>query len=338
MELETKKLKITCPQCGAVITNKVYSILEKITGMEKIEMKNGGLQDITTTFYAGRVVMRRVQKEIATVEATKEILKEVRELIKPELDEKEKQKFEKRIEELEDGTRFLQTDIKEQLAKIVYQPVFSGKAQEKQIAKRLKTISPEDEFNTEKSTKEGEDILAVIKIQNKEIGKIIIESKNIKKWTSYCITQIRGYMERENTQFAIVATTVLPDDSANDKMYSITEDGIWVVKLEYLEMAFRALRDFLIKLAEQKMLSQQKFKKLTKAFELFTDTVNSEGYKQKFSNVVQLSKEIEGMSERLGNYSSTFCKDLDDLAENVRKNVMSIQEINSKIVNSLSKK
>lgn len=332
MNRQLEDLKFTCPKCGTILTNRVFSLLEKITGMKRDDLQNGGLQEIVTTFYAGKVVMKRVHTDIATVEATKEILKQVRELIKPELNEKEKHELENKIKELEGQVAFLQNSIRDQLSKLLYQPFLAGKIQEKQIAKRLKTISPDDEFNTEKSYKEGEDVIALIKSEKKQIGKIVIESKNTKKWNNSFISQIRYYMERENTPFAIIATKTLPDDSANDKMYTLTEDGIWIVRLEYLEIAYRALRDLVTKLEEQKLLSQQKIKDVRKVLETFKEKVISEEYKQKFSNIVELSKTLENMSDRLENYSIEFCEDLDNLAEEIRKNINSIQLINKQIL------
>jgi len=123
-------------------------------------------------------------------------------------------------------------------------PQIVGKAQEAAIAKRLSALKTgQDAFSTEKSTKSGEDITCVVRSNEKEDGKIIIESKRVRKWSESFIEQIRHYMERESTEFGIIATTALPDDAVS---YAVWREGVLIVQLDYVEAAYVFIREYLV--------------------------------------------------------------------------------------------
>jgi hypothetical protein len=89
------EINFVCPKCKTILTDRVLAIIEKITGIKKDEFNVGGLQKVITTFYAGEVVMKRVQADMTSFETTKQILKDVRELLKPELNQEEINKLQK---------------------------------------------------------------------------------------------------------------------------------------------------------------------------------------------------------------------------------------------------
>jgi len=142
-------------------------------------------------------------------------------------------------------------DIQKQIAPIqqaVWElkgsPQTVGRAQEVAIAKRLSVLKTgQDAFSTEKSCKSGEDITCLVRNNDREDGKIIIESKRVRKWSESFVEQIKKYMEKENTEFGIIATTALPDDAVS---YSIWRDGILIVKLDYVEASYIFMREYLV--------------------------------------------------------------------------------------------
>ena len=155
---------------------------------------------------------------------------------------------------LEENKTNLLEDIANELSrelKPVQQAIFElkgnpqrvGKIQEMAIAKRLSALKiGQDRFSNEKSTRMGEDIECVVKDNGITFGKVVIESKRVKRWSSAFIDEIKGYMEREDTEFGILATTQMPDDSI---AYTQWEQGVLIVKLEYLEPAYIFVRELL---------------------------------------------------------------------------------------------
>lgn len=122
-------------------------------------------------------------------------------------------------------------------------PQTLGKIQEVAIARRLSAVKMgEDVFTTEKSGKSGEDVECVIIENGMQVGKIVIESKKTKKWQQESVEQIRTYMDKEGTEFGIVATTVLPDDALS---FTAWRKGVLIVKLDYLEIAYVFVRETL---------------------------------------------------------------------------------------------
>lgn len=135
-------------------------------------------------------------------------------------------------------------DILSKLAELLGNPQALGKIQEQRIAKRLSSLKiGEDSFSTEKATKSMEDVECVVKENGRTLGKIVIESKKTKKWSQKSVEQLRGYMEKENTQFGILASSTLPDDALNE---TIWKDGILIVKPQHIETAYIFLRQYLI--------------------------------------------------------------------------------------------
>lgn len=101
----------------------------------------------------------------------------------------------------------------------------------------------QDVFSNEKSSRSGEDVTCLVRTKDREVGKIIIESKRVRKWSESFVEQIKKYMEKENTEFGIIATTAMPDDAVT---YSTWRDGVLVVKLDYVEASYLFTREYLV--------------------------------------------------------------------------------------------
>jgi Uncharacterized protein conserved in bacteria (DUF2130) len=70
----------------------------------------------------------------------------------------------------------------------------------------------------------------------------VVESKRTKRWQEGTIEQIKSYMDKEGTEFGIVASTTLPDDSLS---LTTCRNGVLVVKLDHIEPAYLFMREHL---------------------------------------------------------------------------------------------
>ena len=122
-------------------------------------------------------------------------------------------------------------------------PTAMGKIQEEAIVKRLSSLKiGQDRFRTEKSRKSQEDIECLVIENGLEFGKIVIESKRTRNWREAYLEQLENYMHKENTEFGILATSAMPDDSLNNTVW---RNGILVVNIDYVEPAYIFLREHL---------------------------------------------------------------------------------------------
>lgn len=159
-----------------------------------------------------------------------------------------------------DEIKKTQQNIIGKIIEVLGNPQIMGKAQELSIAKRLSAMKiGYDTFSVSKSTKAQEDIECVVIEKNTPYGKVLIESKKTKKWSSEYLTQLLGYMKNQSTEFGILATQTLPDDALNDTVW---KDGVLIVKPENIEPAYVYLRQFLIMKKELQMMYDQKMSML----------------------------------------------------------------------------
>ncbi len=134
-----------------------------------------------------------------------------------------------------------------------------GKVQEVSIAKRLKAAAPTDSFSTENSTRKGEDIECTVIEKDDVAGIIVVESKKVKTWSNSFIEQIQQYMNTKGTQFGIIATTAMPSDALSDSMML---DGVLVVKVDYVDIAYLFLREYLTSKSKLEKEYQSKLSQL----------------------------------------------------------------------------
>ena len=128
-----------------------------------------------------------------------------------------------------------------------------GKIGEFITIKDLKTISPTDEFSEENAHKGGTDIIATVKENGEEIGKVAISVKYDLEWRTDFLQQLNKNMQQEATNFGILVTKDFPKQALSDKAYlseSKTGAMILMVKPEYLSVAYPGYRWAVI--AEQK--------------------------------------------------------------------------------------
>lgn len=210
-----------CPFCGAELNQKEKEneLLEEVNQLKQ----KGILQQ--TIFVAVKIVQSMSEKNPVWF---KEALDRQTETIKKSVEK-----------ELRAEGREVLTSILE----LKGNPTAMGKIQEENITKRLSSLKTgQDIFRTEKARKSQEDIECIIVENGLEVGKILIESKRTRNWREAHLDQLKQYMDRENTEFGILATTSMPDDSLN---YAIWRSGVLIVKTEYVEAAYIFLREHL---------------------------------------------------------------------------------------------
>jgi len=205
-------------------------------------------------------------------------------------------------------------------------PQTLGRIQELAIAKRLSSLKiGQDKFITEKSRNSGEDVECIVIEDDREIGKIVIESKKTKKWKEEFIEQTKKYMDKENTEFGIIATTSIPDDALNSTTW---RNGVLIVKLDHLEPAYIFMREHL-KL--KKNLEDEYTSKITQLsvqdqiLQELKEAVTSGKLDQIIESINRLTIEIDGSIAKVENR-------LQRLFRGITKNTSKIREHTATLV------
>ena len=187
-------------------------------------------------------------------------------------------------------------EISSELKVLKAKSYYKGVEQEIDLAKSLQAVSmgtldviiPNDVSN-------NEDILIEVRNDSSALlGKIVIESKNVKNWSRSFLSQIKKEIRKANATFGVIATTQFPKNSISNTI--LLMEGIWVCKPEYTSVVYRAIRQLIsessnkgMKENELRMLieSEQFVDRLTKIIQLASDV-----RKQKNSTMKQLTKAL----------------------------------------------
>src|SRR2546425_10149444 len=184
--MKTMEVLMACPVCGQEVDSEI---------LHKLGLEGEVLQEVRTLRDEGKLTQAifLAIKIVRTVQDNPQWMKDL----------------------LEEQTRILSLGFKDavygssgEVLKALHELTGSplrGKIQEVSIAKRLKAIVPTDSFTTENSTRKGEDVECTV-IQNGDVaGTVIVESKRVKTWSKDYVNQVRQYMDRNCTEFGIVA-------------------------------------------------------------------------------------------------------------------------------------
>lgn len=301
--METETLK-KCPLCGAKINGENRED-ELITEVAKLKEK-GILQH--TMFIAIKIFETMKDNNPAWMrELLTEQSKELRNSVRKEL-----------IKEIR--------PILKSIYELKGSPQTIGRIQEEAIAKRLSSLKTgQDRFKTEKARKSQEDVECLVIEDGREIGKIVIESKYTKKWRDAYVEQIKKYMEREGTEFGILATKVLPDDALNNTTW---RDGVLVVNVEHIEPAYIFLREHL----KLKRALEEEYSTKIKQLEVRDQIL------EELKNAIT-SGELDAIIERINtstlNIDNKISKAenyLSRLFKNIRKDAGNIRHLTNKLI------
>ena len=360
-KIETEQIKLLCPKCKAEVTDQGYEMLRRVTGYSLEVLKNGGMNKVVATWSIGVTVLQSTGAKVVNEESATKIvqmaLEAFRNIQSPEIEkqkileaeERGRREFLSTIEQNEELKEELKQQKKENkeleerynatlerieghLGKFLNIPTFRGVAQEKMIAKTLAKFAKQDDFTREKATNEGEDIKAIVKEGKQELGIISIESKNNKTFKNDYISKLRIYMGNHQTTHGILACKTLPDPAQDDRLYEITEDGIWITSLDYLPFCYLAVRELLKKAKQLDIDSTKNKEEYLELVNRFRATIESKQYKDKIIAIREGMQLLRNCSDKLRSYSKNHCDTLNELANSIINNMASIETMNREAI------
>jgi len=207
------------------------------------------------------------------------------------LTEKNKDK-EKLISDLERENIRLRTEL-------TVNPARKGEKPEKDMAMTLKLAFPEDEINPAVKGREEIDIVDKVGYNKKLIGKIVVECKDVKHWNSKWITRTLEHMKRENTEFGIISTAVMPNET-NLNPLGLVKEGILITSPENTKWAVAAFRLALIRSDSAMRNLQSERQRLLKQKEIKKKILNLIDSKD-FETVFEACKGIKEKNQSIRN-------------------------------------
>ncbi len=340
-----------CPKCGAFLKDQFINWLHQLTGVSVHKLRNGGLDEIRWMIKIAERSMTISGIEVKQSVITEKALEHVEKLLSKRLSEEEREKYEQNIKNLRELTcqqkehdselirkekeysKELQAKLNELEAKMKHIPAIKGSEQEHSILLRLEAISrgTEDEFELQQQgTSLGEDILAIVIDKGQEIAKVDIESKKVESWLNKYIDQTRRTMANHKLIHGIIATTKMPANSLNDVLY-ITKDGIWIVREDLIEFAYKARREFIVEIHRQKLTENQ----VKKVMELFREKVFSENYQGRMNSIISRADRIETISKQIQGFTEKSCKSLRTETTGIRNEISMLIDENKEIISQV---
>ena len=226
-------------------------------------------------------------------------------------------------------------DGKSEILKAIHELMGSplrGKMQEISIAKRLKAVVPTDSFTTENSTRKGEDVECTV-IENGDVaGTAIVESKKVKTWSRDYVDQARRYMERKGTQFGMVATSAMPSDALSD---SVMMDGVLVVKVDYVEIAYLFMREYLSAKARLEREYQSKLSQLRVGEQVLQElrsVINNGGLDQIIVTVTEDTDHIDSLVNKAVDYVQNLSTQLKKKTGHIRAQVTKLMSDHIQVI------
>ena len=183
-------------------------------------------------------------------------------------------------------------------AELVINPARKGEKSEKDMATTLKLAFPGDEIIPSIKGREEIDIVQKVSYNKKIIGKVLVECKDVKQWNNKWITRTLEHMKRENTEFGIISTTVMPNET-NLNPLGLVKEGILITSPENAKWAVGAFRLALIRSDSAMRNLQSERQRLLKQKEI----------KEKILSLID-SKDFETVFEA--------CKSIKEKNQNIR--------------------
>ncbi len=130
-----------------------------------------------------------------------------------------------------------------------------GEALELKLEEELRQAFFSDKFSEVKKGQRGADIVQEVYNQNGKLcGTIIIESKNTNLFSSTWIPKLRKDQQAAKANWAVLVTVAMPKDIDNFGL----QDGIWISNVTSIIGLIAALRQTLIEVTKQKIVSSGK--------------------------------------------------------------------------------
>jgi hypothetical protein len=183
--------------------------------------------------------------------------------------------------------------------------------------KDLKSASPMDSFSEHKAARHGTDIIATVKQNGIECGKITISVKFVEKWDSSFARQLMNDMISDGTKFGMLVTKVFPREALNSKIWLLEdfpEKTIVYVKPEYASLFYIGLRQSVLAWYETRRLIKSKEKEtneMEQSFNLLKEWINSEEFQQSINQIDNTKKIVENARNQLTQLRNYFNVNID---------------------------
>lgn len=201
--------------------------------------------------------------------------------------------------ELEKIGESLEKDLKDQsemLRKTVYNVKKKGTKKELEVAKRLRALNTGDKIEL-KGGRSEEDVLAIVREDGEEMGKVLIESKDTKKFYSKWIKKLKKHTRDANGDVGILVSTAMPKDSlGEDVHYWLDDENILVTTPRALEMVYLAVRSSVITVKRFERNAKKKANMLEKreeTIEKIRKVLKNTDFRKPLKKALELRKEYD---------------------------------------------
>ena len=181
------------------------------------------------------------------------------------------------------------------------------------IRDRLDTVRKLRALNTgDKIIPKGgpneEDILVIVKNNGRDIGKIKIECKNVKKWDQKYVQELKNNMKNEHIDAGMIITTAMPKDSLGEDVHywAFDENENIIIASPYaLETVYLAMRRAIIMIAQREEQHKKELALLERqeqAIKKVKKILENSLTKKYLTDVINLSKESDEIIEKMERY------------------------------------
>jgi len=271
---------------------------------------------------------RKKAKEVAKKIAAEDIKK-----IKEESEQNYKKKSEASERKFQEQAKAHQIDLNRIRSKALeasqaasQSPVErKGEIQEELIEEFLKKYFPMDQYEPVKKGKRGADVIQFVHHQQKEIGKILHESKDVLNFDEKWIHKLIDDMHREDAMIGIIFTRVMPKKSKG--VIEVREGGRITICSD------ESVLQWLVALSRKLIIQQNSINSSTKVdisskLQQLHDYVNSNEFKLQYRKIrnsfqttsEQLEKDERSFEIQIKNRK----KNLDESKKNIHSVVSSL--------------
>jgi len=360
--MRVEKFKANCPKCGCQFetTCPICGQIARAARMTVTELHNGGLNTVTRKLEFATLVIDRAGIEFdqqklvsqAFEAATKAFADkrleeethrhyEQMEVMKRGYEQQNKpfiDKLNERIVELtkefadeKNRNKELTNEIVRLRTELTVNPARKGDKPEKDMTTTLKLAFPNDEIIPAMKGKNEIDVVQKVNQDKKPIGKIVIECKNVKQWSSKWISTTLEHMQRENTFFGIISTTVMPNET-NLNPLGLDKEGVLITLPENTKWAVAAYRVALIRSDSAMRKLQDERQRMLKQKEIKEKLLRLIDNKD-FQTVFDACKNIKEKSQSIRNKASKVKSDMSAISDDTE----SIDDIVEIVIRSNSK-
>ena len=165
-----------------------------------------------------------------------------------------------------------------------------GEASELAIEGTLADLFPGDEVVEVKKGQRGGDCLLIVKNNSgRSVGKILIESKNTKSFSTAWITKLKSDAIDDGAQVPVLVTSAWP--SNNDKAHF--KDGVWVCGFHEYQVLIRALRQSLIDVARATAAETVREDKAQVMYDVLTSSELAHTIEQMITPILRMNDQLQ---------------------------------------------